>query len=83
MLDRVEIDFDMDDQGTFVDAETGGRLKLDAPAVRKGYLERFGKFCGEIDEGFRSLGGESVRLRTDQSPMMALAEYLAHRTQRL
>jgi uncharacterized protein (DUF58 family) len=83
VLDRVEIDFDMDDQGTFVDAETGGRLKLDAPAVRKGYLERFGKFCGEIDEGFRSLGGESVRLRTDQSPMMALAEYLAHRTQRL
>jgi uncharacterized protein (DUF58 family) len=83
ILDPVEIDFDLDAQGTFVDAETGGRLKLEAPAVRKGYLERFGKFCGEIDESFRSLGGESVRLRTDQSPAVALTEYLAHRTQRL
>jgi uncharacterized protein (DUF58 family) len=83
VLDPVEIDFDLEDQGTFVDAETGGRLKLEAPAVRKGYLERFGKFCGEIDESFRSLGGESVRLRTDQSPAAALSEYLAHRTQRL
>ncbi len=83
VLDPVEIDFDLDDHGTFVDAESGGRLKLDAPAVRQGYLERFGKFCVELDESFRSLGGESVRLRTDQSPTTALAEYLAHRTQRL
>jgi uncharacterized protein (DUF58 family) len=83
VLDPVEIDFDTDDHGTFVDAETGMRLKMDAPAVRKGYLERFGKFCNELDDLFRTLGGESVRLRTDQSPMNVLAEYLAHRTQRL
>jgi len=51
--------------------------------VRKGYLERFGKFCNELDELFRSLGGEAMRLRTDQPPMRALAEYLAHRSQRL
>ena len=83
VLDPVEIDFDTDDHGTFVDAETGMRLKLDAPAVRKGYLERFGNFCRELDDLFRTLGGESVRLRTDQSSMNVLAEYLAHRTQRL
>ena len=84
VLDPLEIDFDLDDRGTFVDAEQlGFRMKLDAQAVRKGYLERFGKFCGELDDLFRLLGGECVRLRTDQAPMNALAEYLAHRNQRL
>jgi uncharacterized protein (DUF58 family) len=83
VLDPWEIDFDLDERGQFVDAETGARIKMDAAAVRKGYLERFGKFCAELDETFRSLGGESMRLRTDQSPMEVLAEYLAHRNQRL
>jgi uncharacterized protein (DUF58 family) len=83
VLDPWEIDFDLDERGVFVDVETGLRLKMEAPAVRKGYLERFGKFCGELDETFRILGGESIRLRTDQSPIEVLAEYLAHRNQRL
>jgi uncharacterized protein (DUF58 family) len=83
VLDPVEIDFDLDERGVFVDLETGGRLKMEAAAVRKGYLERFGKFCGELDESFRGLGGDSMRLRTDQSPMNVLAEYLAHRSRRL
>jgi uncharacterized protein (DUF58 family) len=84
VLDPWEIDFDLDESGTFVDLEKEGwRVKMDAPAVRKGYLERFGAFCGELDEMFRTLGGESMRLRTDHSPMEVLAEYLAHRNQRL
>jgi hypothetical protein len=58
-------------------------LKTDAPAVRKGYLKRFGEFCAELDDLFRLVGGDSVRLRTDHSPINVLAEYLAHRTQRL
>jgi len=83
VLDPVEIDFDLDDHGTFVDAETGLRLKTDAPDVRKGYLERFGRHARQFEEIFQAAGGESVLLRTDQSPMPALAEYLAHRAQRL
>ena len=83
VLDPLEVDFDTDDRGIFLDAESGARLRMDASAVRKGYLERFGKFCGELDEMFRSLGGESVRLRTDETPMPALAEYLARRNQRM
>jgi uncharacterized protein (DUF58 family) len=84
VLDPWEIDFDLDERGIFIDAEIPGwQLKMDAPAVRKGYLERFGKFCRELDETFRTLGGESMRLRTDQSPTRVLAEYLAHRNQRL
>jgi uncharacterized protein (DUF58 family) len=83
ILDPIEIDFDIDDRGFFVDSETGGRLKMDAAAVRKGYLERFGKFCAELDETFCGMGGETARLRTDQAPTSVLAEYLAHRSLRL
>ena len=83
VLDPQEIDFDLDDCGTFVDAESGGRLKLDAAAVRKNYLRRFGAFCNEVDQMFYAIGGESARLRTDRPPVDALARYLAHREQRL
>jgi uncharacterized protein (DUF58 family) len=83
ILDPQEIDFDLDDSGTFVDAESGGRLKLDASSVRKNYLERFNAFCGELDRLFHEVGGESARLRTDQPPMEALARYLARREQKL
>lgn len=83
VLDPSEIDFDLEDSATFVDAETSLRLKLDAPAVRKSYLKQFGYFCTELDELFRAAGGESVRLRTDEAPMKVLAEYLAQRKQRM
>jgi uncharacterized protein (DUF58 family) len=81
VLDPIEVDFDLDDSGTFLDVETGGRLNLDAPAVRAGYLERFGRFCSDLDEVFRSAGGDTVRLRTDRSAMDALARYLGQREQ--
>ena len=83
VLDPQELDFDIDDTGTFEDAETGLRLKLDGPAVRKNYLQRFGAFCAELDRLFYESGGEIARLRTDRPPMDALARYLAHREQRL
>lgn len=82
VLDPQEIDFDFNAGGTFLDSETGSRLKLDAPAVRAGYLKRFGAFCKELDELFHSVGGETVRLRTDRQPFDALARYLAQREQR-
>ncbi len=79
VLDPQEVDFELEDSGTFLDAETGFRLKLDAPAVRKNYLKQFGKVCSELDELFRAAGGETARLRTDESPVRMLAEYLARR----
>jgi uncharacterized protein (DUF58 family) len=79
VLDAVEVDFDLEDSGTFVDAEDGTELKLDAAAVRQGYLQRFGKFCDELDALFRSVGGETARVRTDTSPVDALALYLSQR----
>ena len=84
VLDPVELDFDGEDSGTFVDVESPGwQLKLDPPSVKQGYLKRFGEFCSQMDELFRSVGGEMVRLRTDRPPFEALAGYLRQREQRL
>jgi uncharacterized protein (DUF58 family) len=83
VLDPQEIDFDMDAGGTFVDVESGARLNLDAPSVRRGYLDRFQKFSADLDEIFHNAGGETARLRTDRPPLEALARYLAQREQRL
>ena len=83
VLDPFELDFDLDHAGTFVDAETGRRLKLDSPAARDGYLKRFRQFCTTLDEMFRGADGDLVRMRTDESPVAALTRYLAARSQRL
>ena len=79
VLDPAEIDFDLEAAGTFVDAESGARLKLDAPAARRNYLERFGRFRTELAETFRTAGGDLVTLRTDAPPFDALARYVAQR----
>lgn len=83
VLDPQEIDFNMEDGGTFVDAESGARLKLDPLAVRENYLKRFNSFCGELDQQFHQAGGDLIRMRTDGTPVDALARYLAEREQRL
>ena len=83
VLDPQEIDFDLDSSGTFVDAESGARVKLDASSARANYLRRFGAFCDEVDELFHAASGETARLRTDQPPVGALSAYLASRAQRL
>ena len=58
VLDPLEMDFDHDHGGVFVDAESGQRLRLDAPAAREGYLKRFRAFCATLDEVFRAAGGD-------------------------
>ena len=83
VLDPLELDFDLDQAGVWVDAETGARQNLDAPAVRAGYLQRFGEFCGGLEEQFRAVGGDFVQLRTDEPPVAALSSYLAARKERL
>lgn len=79
VLDPLELDFDFDHAGIWVDAETGARQNLDAPAVRAGYLQRFRAFCTGLEEQFRAVGGDFVQLRTDQPPVAALAGYIAAR----
>jgi uncharacterized protein (DUF58 family) len=82
VLDPVELDFELDHTGIWVDAESGARQWLDAPVVRAGYLRRFQEFCAGLEERFRAAGGDFVRLRTDEAPVAALAGYLAARRER-
>ena len=73
VLDPLELDFDLDHAGVWVDAENGARQQLDAQAVRAGYLLRFREFCAGLEEKFRATGGDFVQLRTDRAPVGALA----------
>ncbi|MDQ3623567.1 MAG: DUF58 domain-containing protein, partial [Verrucomicrobiota bacterium] len=50
VLDPVEVDFDAASSGTFVDLESGERLRLNSEAVRAGYLKRFGAFLTRTEE---------------------------------
>jgi uncharacterized protein (DUF58 family) len=82
VLDPIEVDFDVDNAGIWVDAESGARQRLDSEAAREGYLRRFREFCVNLEEKFRSAGGDFVQLRTDQPPVAALASYVAARKER-
>lgn len=83
VLDPIEVDFDVDNAGIWVDAESGARQRLDADAARAGYLRRFREFCVSLEDTFRSAGGDFVQLRTDQPPVAALGSYLAARKGRI
>jgi len=83
VLDPLELDFDLDHAGVWVDAESGARQRLDTPAVRAGYLKRFRHFCSALEGQFRDVGGDFVQLRSDQPPIAALGAYLAKRENRL
>ena len=82
ILDPIEIEFDTDTPGYFVDAETKSRMPLNPAEVRTSYLREFNQFQKELEETIRSLGGDLVILRTDQPPIEALSAYLAHREHR-
>ena len=79
ILDPVEIDFDQDWDGTFIDAESSGRLVLESAAVRAGYLERFRAFLDRTSESIRREGGDYSLMRTDGNPAGALGYYMAER----
>lgn len=83
VLDPLELDFDLEHTGIWLDVETGEQRPLDAPAVRAGYFQRFRQFCTALEEGFREVKGDFVQLRTDQPPVAALGSFLAKREGRL
>jgi len=83
VLDPVEVDFDFDQNGVFVDLENGLQMKLDASAARRGYLERLRRYLVQLDDQFHAIGGSISLLRTDQAPVQALADFVAQRSRRV
>ena len=79
VLDPMEVDFDRDVAGRFLDLEEGFQLPLNSAACRAGYLARFGAFQRELMEVFRRHEAALVLQRTDSQPLPALAAYLSER----
>jgi uncharacterized protein (DUF58 family) len=79
VLDPMEIEFDFDANGVFVDSESGRSLVLETAAAREGYLQRFGEFLARLASTVREEGADYLLARTDASPGAALGQYLAER----
>jgi uncharacterized protein (DUF58 family) len=79
ILDPMELDFNLDANGVFVDSENGRSLVLDTAAAREGYLRRFGEFLTALAATVREEGADYLLARTDASPGAALGRYLAER----
>lgn len=79
VLDPMEIEFSTKGAGRFVDLEDGSYLPLNPAAARSGYLKRFQAFRRELSDLFREHNADLVTLRSDASPLPALAAYLARR----
>jgi len=55
---------------------------VEPPALRRAYLEQFGRYLRRLQQGCRLAGIDYVLLRTDRSLGLALASYLASRLKR-
>ena len=83
VLDPHEITFPFDNVAEFRSLEnTNHKLRLDAPRVRKLYLERFEAFTQKLRETCHRFHYDHVMVQTDQSYDLALSRYLLQRHER-
>lgn len=83
VLDPAEIDFPFRQTTLFRGLEQLPDVLTDPRALRKAYLEEFGKFQQAVRKGCRAQHIDYVLLRTDQSLEVALSSYLASRMARM
>lgn len=79
IVDPAEETFPFSDPAEFEDAETAGRLKLDPIAAARAYRAAFAAHQQALTDVFRGSGFGYLALRTEASPLAALAAYLAQR----
>jgi len=79
IADPAEEDFDFDHPGEFVDLESSHTLQLDPVVAARDYRAAFAAHQRAVAEVFRGCGFDYLGLRTDTSPLGALAAYLARR----
>jgi uncharacterized protein (DUF58 family) len=83
VLDPAELDFPFRQTTLFRGLEQLPDVLTDPRALRKAYLEEFGKFLQAVRKGCRAQHIDYVLLRTDQSLEIALSSYLASRMTRI
>ena len=83
ILDPHEITFPFDNVAEFRSLENSNhKLRLDAPRVRKLYLERLEAFTRKLRETCHRFHYDHVMLQTDAPYDMALSQYLLQRHER-
>jgi uncharacterized protein (DUF58 family) len=83
VLDPAELDFPFRQTTLFRGMEQLPDVLTDPRALRRAYLDEFGKFTQAVNRGCRSQHIDYVLLRTDQSLEIALSSYLASRMNRV
>jgi uncharacterized protein (DUF58 family) len=83
VLDPAEMDFPFEDATLFRGLEIPAELLTDPRGLRQSYLRELNAFQDELRRGCRGLNIDLVPLRTDQDLGVALARYLAHRSDKM
>ena len=79
VLDPAEIDFRFQRTTLFKGMEELPEVLVEPRALRKAYLEEFGRFVRRVKKGCRMHRIDYVPMRTDQPMEVALSSYLASR----
>jgi uncharacterized protein (DUF58 family) len=82
VLDPQELEFDYTGLLRLDGLEGGGRVKIDAKAIRQAYLEEIRGHNGKIHRHARSLSVDFVQMSTSTGLDVALSTYLARRSAR-
>jgi uncharacterized protein (DUF58 family) len=83
VLDRAELEFPFRQTTLFRGLEQMPDVLTDPRALRKAYLDEFGRFLQAVRKGCRAQHVDYVQLVTDQSLEIALVSYLASRMNRI
>ena len=83
VLDPAELDFPFRQTTLFRGMEELPDVLTDPRALRRAYLDEFGKFLQAVRKGCRAQRIDYVLLRTDQSLEIALSSFLASRMHRV
>ena len=83
VLDPAELEFPFRQTTLFRGMEGLPDVLTDPRALRRAYLDEFGKFLQAVRKGCRAQHVDYVLLRTDQSLEIALSSYLASRMNRV
>ena len=79
VLDAAELDFPFTHTTLFKGLEKFPELLTDPRTLRKAYLQEFGSFLHDVQQGCREQQIDYVQLRTDRPLDVALSAYLASR----
>ncbi len=79
VLDPAELDFPFQQITLFKGLEELPEVLVEPRALRKAYLEEFGRYVHRLKKGCRMHQIDYVPMRTDQSLEVALSSYLASR----